>query len=567
MRRTLGALLVSSLASPLFGIAPLLAADDSGVAAPAKRRAHSLRLLEPRPSTSGARLRAAAGGTAVRPAAIGLHEYEPIAIEPPAGKTRSRAQGVNNLGQVAGRSFNYDQANQTGIDLAAFIWDPVECARALPGLSGESSAWGLNNNGQASGWAKNADGLSRAVRWDTAARPMAVQDLGTLVNPTTGQPGPTSEAYEIGEPGDVVGDSDIPNGDMSFIPFHAFRYSDGGGLLDLGTFDTSYPDYQYGYSIGYGVNAGGQVVGLAQYTATGSWLFRPFIYDTLGGLRQLPIDPVYEANEWYGVAINGAGLIGGHVIAATDRSLPHYWTSETASPVAVTMPAAYPYGEIYGINAQGVMVGIMWNDAQEERAFAFDLTNGVRDLNDLVDPALGWSLTFARDINDAGQIVGGGMLNGQERGFLLSPWALAGRVEGSALRTGTAEAVAGATVRVYTAAGGPAAQAVTDAAGRYALALVPGTYFAVAANPLGGADQLFSGRRCAACDPTTGDPIVVAAGVATGSVSFSLDSPPAASINDATVTEGDSGQKTMTFTITLSKPSDAPVGVDFGTAP
>ena len=85
------------------------------------------------------------------------------------------------------------------------------------------------------------------------------------------------------------------------------------------------------------------------------------------------------------------------------------------------MPTAFPYGEIYGINAQGVMVGIMWNDAQEERAFVFDAAGGVQDLNALVDPALGWTLQFARDVNDAGQIVGSGTVDGVAREFLLSP--------------------------------------------------------------------------------------------------------------------------------------------------
>jgi len=44
------------------------------------------------------------------------------------------------------------------------------------------------------------------------------------------------------------------------------------------------------------------------------------------------------------------------------------------------------------------------------------------DLNDLVDPvsAAGWHLDIALGINDAGQIVGYGLLDGNLRGFLLS---------------------------------------------------------------------------------------------------------------------------------------------------
>jgi hypothetical protein len=89
------------------------------------------------------------------------------------------------------------------------------------------------------------------------------------------------------------------------------------------------------------------------------------------------------------------------------------------------MPVDFPYGEIYGINSSGKMVGIMWDSDQEgatEHAFMFDEQNGVQDLNDLIDSGSGWVLTFARDINDDGKIAGYGELNQEKRGFLLNPY-------------------------------------------------------------------------------------------------------------------------------------------------
>jgi probable HAF family extracellular repeat protein len=85
------------------------------------------------------------------------------------------------------------------------------------------------------------------------------------------------------------------------------------------------------------------------------------------------------------------------------------------------MPVAYPYGEIYAANASGLMVGMMWNDAGDERAFVFQPGSAVQDLNDLIGSGLGWTLEFARDVNDAGQIVGTGTHNGAVRGFILAP--------------------------------------------------------------------------------------------------------------------------------------------------
>ena len=45
----------------------------------------------------------------------------------------------------------------------------------------------------------------------------------------------------------------------------------------------------------------------------------------------------------------------------------------------------------------------------------------VTDLNARIHPRAGWVLGHAQDMNDVGQIVGQGWLNGQVRCFLLTP--------------------------------------------------------------------------------------------------------------------------------------------------
>lgn len=44
-----------------------------------------------------------------------------------------------------------------------------------------------------------------------------------------------------------------------------------------------------------------------------------------------------------------------------------------------------------------------------------------QDLNNLISPQSGWKLEFGIDINDAGEIIGNGTFNGEERSFLLTP--------------------------------------------------------------------------------------------------------------------------------------------------
>lgn len=45
----------------------------------------------------------------------------------------------------------------------------------------------------------------------------------------------------------------------------------------------------------------------------------------------------------------------------------------------------------------------------------------IMDLNSLIDPASGWNLELATDINDNGQIVGTGIVGGMHHAYLLTP--------------------------------------------------------------------------------------------------------------------------------------------------
>jgi probable HAF family extracellular repeat protein len=76
---------------------------------------------------------------------------------------------------------------------------------------------------------------------------------------------------------------------------------------------------------------------------------------------------------------------------------------------------------LYGINDLGDVVG--WSDiAGDAATHAFLYSgNAMADLNSLIDPSLGWTLTQARSINDVGQIAGIGTIGGQTHAFLLTP--------------------------------------------------------------------------------------------------------------------------------------------------
>lgn len=86
----------------------------------------------------------------------------------------------------------------------------------------------------------------------------------------------------------------------------------------------------------------------------------------------------------------------------------------------------YLNSNAFAINNPGQAVGSAWDPVTDtepmRRAFLYDHRTGViTDLNQLIPQDSGWYLLEAWDINDAGQIIGGGMTGGEMHAFLLSP--------------------------------------------------------------------------------------------------------------------------------------------------
>lgn len=76
----------------------------------------------------------------------------------------------------------------------------------------------------------------------------------------------------------------------------------------------------------------------------------------------------------------------------------------------------------YAVNSSGQIVGAASNGSSL-RAFLY--SGGERgtviDLNQQIAAGSGWVLTEARDINDKGEIVGSGVIRGEQRAFMLTP--------------------------------------------------------------------------------------------------------------------------------------------------
>ncbi|MHB1587021.1 MAG: hypothetical protein ACYCRH_10250 [Acidiferrobacteraceae bacterium] len=66
------------------------------------------------------------------------------------------------------------------------------------------------------------------------------------------------------------------------------------------------------------------------------------------------------------------------------------------------------------------MVGSAFNATGTDHAFLYSGGHMV-DLTSLLPSGSGWTLQDAYGINDLGQIVGDGVVNGQEEAFLMTP--------------------------------------------------------------------------------------------------------------------------------------------------
>jgi probable HAF family extracellular repeat protein len=309
----------------------------------------------------------------------------------------NQAYGLNASGQVVGLVRN-----------RAFLWTPsvangTSGSMIILGTFGGnlSLAQDINTSGQVTGYATQSDGSYRAFLYSQGV----LTNLGTLgANFSAG--------YGINDAGQVTGGSYVNSGGTSNE--HAFLWTptipngSSGSMADLGTLggDTSYAR---------AINGFGQVVGEA-YDASGN--FFAFLYSngtmqnlgTLGG----------EWSQAYG--INDAGQVVGQAYLPGDVGAHAFlWQNGIMTDLGAlggsysTAIAISPNGQ-YIVGYANVLSGadIVYH--------AFIYTRGrMVDLNSLIPANSGWVLNQANSINNAGQIVGFGTLNGKPRGFLLTP--------------------------------------------------------------------------------------------------------------------------------------------------
>ena len=261
---------------------------------------------------------------------------------------------------------------------------PVDLG-TLPGGSG-SEASGINNLGQVVGQSWPTSGNGHAFLWSPGG---GMVDLGTLG-------GSRSWANGINNEGQVVGGSGTASGDD-----HAFLWSPGGGMVDLGML----PGYAYGDA--FAVNDLGQVVGEAE-TVLGDE--HAFLWSPGGGMADLGT----LVGSWP-TGINNQGQVVGSSTTSSGNSHAFLWSPSGEMIDLGTLGGNVAWAN--GINNQGQVVGYSDTASGYLHAFLWSPSTGMVDLGTLP----GGSGSLAYGINDQGQVVGGATAAPGWHAFIWSP--------------------------------------------------------------------------------------------------------------------------------------------------
>lgn len=289
---------------------------------------------------------------------------------------------INNSGQIA-TSNGYLYSNGQ--------WQYIgDLGGTTPSGTTSVRAFDMNNSGQVVGVSSTPNGSYRAFIYDGGA----ISEIGGL--------GDLSSADGINDPGDVVGTY------KDGLNTRAYLYHNGL-VSDLGTLGAN-------FSTANAINDAGQVVGSSLRT---DGLYHAYVYangsmtdlGTLGGAHS-------GAND-----INSLGqVVGGAQVVMGGSDMHAFLYSEGMMMDLGTLGGWW--AAAMAINDQSQIVGSSFTGAGQS---AFLFADGVMlDLNGLIGPGAGWELNTASSINDNGEIVGIGRINGETRAYLLTPVPLPG---------------------------------------------------------------------------------------------------------------------------------------------
>lgn len=314
-------------------------------------------------------------------------------------------EDINNAGQVVGSS------DPIGGDTnyQAFIWDNLTGKRYLGTLGGDSSrATAINSVGQVTGVAETASGRDRAFLWskNTGMKSLGVPDGENAAALDTAGEG-------INDKGQVIGDS-------STIYFNesgqqVYEAPVGSFIWDKNTGFTTIEFGSYKYDSVSDINNSGQVAGNSSDQYGG----QAYRWSKSDGATKL--DDLANESHTYARSINDLDQVVGGSYTLNGGLHAFLWNQSGATTDLGTLKGKkYTDSGANDINNAGQVVGYSEIANDIYRAFLYQ-GGTMQNLNSLLPANSSWTLESANAINDFGQIVGTGALDGQTHAFLATP--------------------------------------------------------------------------------------------------------------------------------------------------
>ena len=291
----------------------------------------------------------------------------------------SYARGMNNLGEVVGTMAAADTYH-------AFVYAGGSLAD-LGSFGGSATAYAINDAGQ-------VVGTAFATTPDTATHGF-LYSAGTMSTIGTGS---STWAYGINNAGTVVGTMSVDDPE-GFNVTHAYTYA-GGSFADLGTLPIG------DSSRAFAINNAGDVVGAAASAINGApnfpedpFLYRDGVMTNLGNLGGIWSGATAINDLGQVVGFLGTEYLGGEEIYPQSAFLYENGVLLELGGLAPNLNSS-----ARDINNLGQIVGGARIADGSGHAFLYE--NGeMIDLNTLIDPALGWTITDAAAINELQQIA------------------------------------------------------------------------------------------------------------------------------------------------------------------
>jgi probable HAF family extracellular repeat protein len=316
------------------------------------------------------------------------------------GGTFSRAAAINDLGTVTGTADGIgtvrsrSDPSQTIIECGnltqPFIWTP---STGMQGLGTVGGSWDQEVWCNVPFYASDVNALSEVVGYthQSSSYQFAFIWTNSAGIVLFGGSWPGTGAFGINNSSQVVGQDSVwcCVGPETWDRAAFYR---NGVTTYLPSLSAADPDLRYNNSAAVGINDPGQMVGWScpgssspNYCSSSDNPSRAVLWSQTGNIHNL-------------------GTLPGDSLSA-------------ASEIDF-------FGQVIGSSGNSYVSAGWWPDLASSingRAFVWSEQSGMTDLNTLITPGSGWTLTSASGINDWGQIIGEGIVDGQPHGFLLTP--------------------------------------------------------------------------------------------------------------------------------------------------